>query len=452
MDLVKKNIVSVICGVVAIIAIVAAFFPLGGYVEDLQASLDKSKSTYSTVENLRTKQRNLPILKLEETTPQPLGMFPSKDVIEKAAKVVKEVEAQSIRMRDAAVGMNKRAALVPAVFPNPTAPYDIHFRNQYTALVKPPMQQQQPTGAAPRLLKEFGGGVLPSPQAIQIEQQRRQREINETKVLRDRNGAVINQQEITDLLAQVTTEVPREMRQAVANNSLFYVEVTPQNGGPTLDMAPGIDGSARPTPASIWWAQVMLWIQRDVLSAIKEVNTAPLASGEKPKNLIEAPVKRLARIALPNITPQQGLFITAAGQAPPAGDTAAAADAALPKVVQASPTGRVSNGMYDVVHFQIIADVEVDKIPQLIRTISHNRLMSVYHVDAKSVDAAAAQLNGYFYGDKPVAQVTLHCEALLLRHWTVPLMPPVIKTLLQIPDPAAPAPVDGTTPTASMQY
>jgi hypothetical protein len=109
--------------------------------------------------------------------------------------------------------------------------------------------------------------------------------------------------------------------------------------------------------------------------------------------------------------------------------------------------------MYDVVHFQIHADVEVDKIPQVIRTIAHNRLMSVYHVDAKAIDATAAQLNGYYYGTKPVATVTMHCEALLLRNWTAPLMPKPIRTILQIPDPPAPgaAPAAAPAPTAMAQ-
>ncbi|HEV2293471.1 MAG TPA: hypothetical protein VGR35_06415 [Tepidisphaeraceae bacterium] len=448
MDLIKKNIVSVICGIVAIIAIVASFFPLGSYVEDLQASLDKSKAAYTAVDTLRTKERNLPILKLEETTPQPLGMFPSKDVIEKAAKVVKEVEMQSVRMRNAAVAMNKRDVLVKGVLPNPAPPYDIRFRERYVPLVKPPMVGTQVTGEPPRLLKEFGGGVLPQPAMIDAEKLRRSNEIMNTKVMKDQRGQVINQPEITQLLAEAATQVPQQMRQAVAEKSLFYVEVTAQNGGPTLDMAPLIDTGGRPPPAAIWWAQVMLWIQTDVLAAIKEVNTTKLESGQPPKNLIEAPVKRLARIQIPH----ENMFVTAAGQAPPAGDPAAAADAALPKVVQASPTGRVSNGMYDVVHFQIHADIEVEKIPLVIRTIAHNRLMSVYHVEAKAVDATAAQLNGYYYGDKPVAQVTMYCEALLLRHWTVPLMPQPIKLQLQIPDPAAPgaAPAE-PAPTALAQ-
>jgi hypothetical protein len=191
-------------------------------------------------------------------------------------------------------------------------------------------------------------------------------------------------------------------------------------------------------------------VQRDALAAMQEVNTTKLENGKPPANLIEAPVKRVQRI---NVPMTQNMFVAAAGQAPAAADPTAAADAALPKVVQASPTGRVSNGMYDVVHFQIHADVEVDKIPQVIRTIAHNRLMSVYHVDAKAVDATAAELNGYYYGPKPVATVTFHCEALLLRNWTAPLMPKVIRTILQIPDAPAPgaAPAAEPAPTAMAQ-
>jgi len=451
MELVKKNIVSVICGVVAILAIVASFFPLGGYVEELQKSLDASKASHSSLESLRTKQRNLPILKLEETTPQPLGMFPSKDVIEKARAVTKQVEEQSILMRDKAVAMNARKPLVPGSLPNPQPRDLLNFRDQYTPLVSIPMTpQQQPSGEPPQLLQRFKGGVLPQQFVIETERMRRRQEIMDTKVVKDARGVTINQLELNDLLAQVDAEVPQQMRRAVAEKSMFYVEVTPQSGiGPTIDVAPNVVGNQRPTDIAVWWAQVMLWVQTDVLSAIQEANQAPLANGQKPKNLMEAPVKRVARIQIPTMN----VFVTAPGQAPAAVDPAAAADAALTKVVTASPTGRVSNGMFDVVHFQIVADIEVDKIPHVIRTISHNRLMTVFHVDAKHIDAAAAQLAGYYYNTpenyKPVAQVTMNCEALLLRNWTVPLMPKPIRTLLQIPDPAPATPAAPVDPAAA---
>ena len=189
MELVKKNIVSVICGVVALIAIVASFFPLGGYITALQGSLDQSKSTYGTVDGLRTKSRNLPITKLEETTPTPLGMFPSQDVIDKAGKVVKEVEGQSIRMRDAAVTMNKRPPLVANSLPNPQPPYDIRFRDEYAHLMSTPMAGNNvPTGEPPKLLADFKAGVLPNQALIEQEKLRRAQEITQNRVQKDARG------------------------------------------------------------------------------------------------------------------------------------------------------------------------------------------------------------------------------------------------------------------------
>jgi hypothetical protein len=446
MELVKKNIISVICGVVAILAIVASFFPLGGYVEALQKQLDDSKSKYSTLESLRTKQRNQPILKLDEVTPQPLGMFPAQNVIDAAGKIVKQVETESIRMREAAIKMNQREQLVERALPNPVPPYDLRFRDRYADLVLPPMtNNNQPTGEPSKLLREYRAGVLPAQYVIDQEKFRRQQEVIANRTQKDARGVVINQAEINELIAQINVDVPNQFRRDVAEKSLFYVDVGTQNA--TLDIAPGIAGAQRPRPEAIWWAQVSLWLQRDVLEAIKETNSLKDAKGNVPKNLTEAPVKFLRRVSMP----LTNMYVTAAGTTPPPADPAAAADAALTKVVQASPTGRVSNGMYDVVHVQIVADVEVERVPDLIRTISHNRLMNVMRVEMKGVDATTAQLAGYYYGDRPVATVTMDVEALMLRTWTLPLMPRTVRTLLQIPDPAPAAPAAAPAQAAAAQ-
>jgi hypothetical protein len=436
MEIVKKNIISVICGVVAILAIVASFFPLGGYIQELQRNLDDSKSKYTSLESLRTKQRNQPILKLDETTPQPLGMFPSDNVIEAAGKVVKQVESESVRMRDAAIKMNQRQQLVEGALPNPGPALLIRFRDRYAAQMAPPLggPNNQPTGEPSKLLQEYKAGVLPNQFVIDQEKARRIQEIQETRTQKDTRGAVINAAEITDLIAQVGVEVPGQFRREAAEKSMFYVDTT--TGAPTVDIAPGIVGSPRPTAAAVWWAQVALWLQRDVLEAVKETNTLKDASGNVPKNLTEAPVKFLRKVAIPF----NAMYVTAAGAAAPPADPVAAADAALTKIVQAAPTGRVSNGMYDVIHLTIVADVEVERVPDFIRTISHNRLMNVTRVEMKAVDATAAQLAGYFYGTKPVTTVTLDVEALLLRSWTIPLMPKEIRALLLIPDPPPPTP------------
>jgi hypothetical protein len=464
MELVKKNIVSVICGVVAIVAIIASFFPLGEYVADLQKALDGSKSTYSTIDGLRTKSRNLPILKLDEATPRPLGMFPNPEVIEKAGAVVKQVETQSIRMRDAAIAMNKRKPLVEGSLPEPRPPLNFQFRNKYVDLVSPPASHQgqgnQLTGEPCALLKEYKAGVLPNQLLIEQEKAKLSADIMNNRVQKDARGQIINQQQLNEEIARVAVDVPKRFKEAVADKSMFYVETTNANGGvgggpggplgATLDMAPGSAGATSPRPDSIWWAQIALWIQRDVLDAVKETNTAKDASGKVPANLKEAPLKRLIKINVPMVNS----FVVAAGTAPaaPPADPNAAADAALTKVPQASPTGRTSNGMFDVVHFRIDADIETEKVPQFIRTLSHNRLMSVLRVEMRGVDAQQAELAGYYYGKDaagnsiPVSTVTMDCEALFLRSWTIPLMPRIIRTQLAIPDPPAPGAAPAATP------
>ena len=65
MDIVKKNILSIACGVVAIAAIIAWFWPVGGMFATLQGDLDGRAKTYTDVETLRTAQRKLPSLVLE---------------------------------------------------------------------------------------------------------------------------------------------------------------------------------------------------------------------------------------------------------------------------------------------------------------------------------------------------------------------------------------------------
>src|SRR5688500_4084548 len=129
MNIIKKNIISVICAVIAILAIVASFFPLGGYVENLQSNLDKSKSNYDTLEGLRTKTRQLPSLSPDATTQQPLGTFPNPKAIEEGKKVVEQVAKQSLAMRDAAVKMNRREPLVPGVLPVAQRGSDFKFRD-----------------------------------------------------------------------------------------------------------------------------------------------------------------------------------------------------------------------------------------------------------------------------------------------------------------------------------
>jgi hypothetical protein len=121
---------------------------------------------------------------------------------------------------------------------------------------------------------------------------------------------------------------------------------------------------------------------------------------------------------------------------------AADANAALPKVPQVSTTGRVSNGLYDVFHFEVEADVDADKVADFLRGLGTRRFITPLYVDIKAKDNALALAEGHVYGNKPVVTVRAECEILYLRAWNSQFMPPGLKTKLGI---TTEAPAGGTT-------
>jgi len=121
-------------------------------------------------------------------------------------------------------------------------------------------------------------------------------------------------------------------------------------------------------------------------------------------------------------------YILPGGGATPGTDP----DAALPKEPAVSPTGRVSNGMYDVLHITIEADVDAAKLPDFLRAVGRNRFMTPMWADVKSVDLALERAQGHDYGDRPVVNVKAQCEVLYLRAWNKPLMPKDVQAKLGI--------------------
>ena len=75
MEIVKKNILSIVCGVIVIGAMIAYFVFVTGKIGDLEAAAKERKGQYDTLNNLLGKQRTLPVVELKTTTPVPLRFF-----------------------------------------------------------------------------------------------------------------------------------------------------------------------------------------------------------------------------------------------------------------------------------------------------------------------------------------------------------------------------------------
>jgi hypothetical protein len=105
-----------------------------------------------------------------------------------------------------------------------------------------------------------------------------------------------------------------------------------------------------------------------------------------------------------------------------------------------SPTGRTANALYDVIPFKLVVHVETDKLPLFLEELGRSRFVTPYQVSMQAIDSVLLGASqNVMYGSAPVVTATISCEAMLLREWTVPLMPREVQLAYGIEGAAAPA-------------
>ncbi len=72
--------------------------------------------------------------------------------------------------------------------------------------------------------------------------------------------------------------------------------------------------------------------------------------------------------------------------------------------------------------------LDAAQVERFIKTLENGRLITVLRMDMQNIDTKAYQAQGYFYGDRPCVRVTLDCEAIFLRDWTVRTLPTATAT------------------------
>ena len=438
MEIVKKNIISIICGVVALAAVGVALFVVPGKKAELQTAVDSSATNNKALADLLSKPRQMPVVNPDNPEQQALEQFPSEAVIKRGEEITGQVEAESKKMLEAAVKMNQKQLLVPGSLPTPSSTSAFAFRNTYrTALPLPvqPQPGQVPTPAVlrSRFAQELKAGMPPTADEISVAGAAMVKEIESKELYFTPDGQAANAEQVKLKIEERSKKLPAEMRDKVVQSSKVYVN--PE----TFEINVALSNSAgAPDPLSIYSAQLSYWIQSDVVAAVNEVNA-------KSNSVAESPVKHLIRIRTKPYNQVAPIFITG-----PEMTANADANAQLPKVPMASTTGRVSNGLYDVFHFEVEADVEADRLPDFLRSLGNKRFITPLYVDLQARDNARALAEGLVYGEKPVVTVRAECEILYLRAWNQNFMPPLLKQKLGIGVEGVPAdaaqPAAGTDP------
>ena len=434
MQAIKSNLLSILCGVVAIAAVVATFYPVGGWITTLKGKLDQRASLYTTLDSLRTKQRQLPLTDPNQTQQQPLNQFPNQKTIDEGDRVTKLVSQQSTQMVHEVVSLNQQphTLLVPDALPNPASNTpQFRFADLYklvlsidptVSMASTPSLQ---TAQQPNIRNDILHATLPPTEAEVTDAKNALWQNTYAGQVITENGQAINAQEVQDRFTKDANQLPQRMRYDRAKQFKLYMENN------AFDLNQNVTGVAAPNPVDIWYAQQTLWVQQDVAKAIAAANASS-------KNIIDAPVKQLIKLTIP-----QSIYVFPPGTnggTPPAAAPVEGADAAdITKVPTVSPTGRVSNPLYDVIQFQLVLDVDASKVADVLSALTKDRLLDVYNMDVFAVDSADAQTHGFIYGASPVVTLNLSCETLYMRQWTSLLMPDVVKRQLGIAPAAAPA-------------
>lgn len=198
-----------------------------------------------------------------------------------------------------------------------------------------------------------------------------------------------------------------------------------------------------PTLAQAWEGQMSLWLQQDIVHAIARTNQV----SDPNASVLTAPVKQLISIEVGNsyvgLTLRQVGSAAGAGAARgmPGGRGAATSGpggragggmSLKGKPFLLSPTGRVSNDVYDVRFVRVVAIVDWKLIGDFINNLAHTNLMTVLDVDIVDVDEYEALGQGYLYGTGDVVEATFVIETLWLRQWTTMLMPETVKQSMGI--------------------
>lgn len=399
----RKHLASVICGVVALIALVALFYPVGGMYEKATGVMEARQSEARDIQAIVQRPRSWPVIPNLDVNPNnsqttPLKRFPNQPRIDVGTRIRDEVAAQAKSIAETTNKENIHVPMAENLLPTPKDRY--LFAKQFSSKAEelknmlsptvPPTETEIKTAASELYTKSYGPNVL----FVGVDK----RPINLASVVADWQAAA--------------DKLPLHLRLDRAHAGKVYIEPD------ALPVSHARDNSqGGPHDAEIWYDQNILWVEEDIFKSLNQTNS-------KARDVTDAPVKQIIKLDIPE---DQSQYVTSATSTGGGGGNADAGNPFL-----RTPTGRVTNADHDVLHFTLTMRVDASKVGQIIADLQRFKLLTVTQMDLQSVDGIAAADAGYVFGDVPVVKLVITGEDVYLRKWTTPLMPDPIKLALGV--------------------
>jgi hypothetical protein len=415
LEILKKNLISVICGVLAVAAVVLSFYPTAswydnptavpgqttGLVQELNAEVQKA----TAIVTLKNKDRTLPLLG-PTGEPAPLKHFPNKDIIEKAKGYFADMKANCDTLKLDFDKLNSHDLLVPETLPNPDTNARVKFREAYLA------GKAAPSTVVLAGMLNSGWPLSSAEIAAADDTEKKNNYDSQVHLVNGKpDPDDVKRVEKAWSLAKPQFELGKQVD--VASHQSIYVNPTMLNNAL-------IYGRPTETPSAyaIWTAQLENWIEQDIANGIIHADTDP-GTNQIPPDIRQAAVKQWVSLTIPATIHAFGAAPGDANPSNPLGDA--------PNL---SITGRACNGMYDVVHVTIQLDIDESRIQQVLCNLTAHQLLTVTHVDVTPLDGPKLLMDNFIYGTQPCVRLTIDLEDLFMRSWIDKYKPAGVNTAI----------------------
>ncbi len=394
---VKSNPVAVICLIIIILAAISFYWPIQVQSTEFKERMADRATDLRQIEQYFRTSITVPA---EDPDDQPQQVnIPVKEAdIEKLRNLYEDMSDQYTGIFDYAVESNRAGhdPMLPGLFPEPEdAAKPFLARSAYREAFNNP--EPEP-GSPPGLYQLLDTGTPPTEETVQnllsqIEESYKNRTFPPLTSLTDEQTAELRGRQAEKLLELYRSRASRI--HVYASPEIFQIGEWSRPG-------------PRPELFDVWEGQLQLWIQQDLVTAIRianEIDTDPNAS------VIEQPIKQiLAMGVMPDyIGVPQGGFPEPVSQ-----DT----DQDIKDDFTISPTGRRCCSLYDVRHATLSLIVDSARIPEVVNAVGQVNFMTVINAEVSEVDEYVKLRAGYYFGNVDVIQLDLTIETIWLRKWT----------------------------------
>jgi len=390
MDLLKRHLFLILCGVAAAAGIVLGATGLRA-MPKVRADLESAAGVFKNLESL-----------------QPVN----ERMIDAEQKRIDAILDDRAKVLERAKQLHRYESLVQGVFPAGGPQARVEFRTKYNEAIR-------------ALFGSLTSGGPPT----QADIDRMKDTIDTEKASEKQFGADRETGPLrtpADVLTKAGIRVDSAARASVAaaQRVLCYAvpffEDRPPEKVASLEFTMALKDTSTlqaPELADCWRAQLSYWIQKDVVGAIVAANNeaADAARAAKTDPWVGImPVKEVIsiRVAADYVSAEGDLY----APAQPGGYT----PALVPGTAQSVFTGTASGDSFDVIQFTVKLIMDQRDIPVLVQRITNNTFHTLVRASYKAVPPNKNMV-GKIYGPEPVVSVVLDFETVMLgevfRQW-----------------------------------